>query len=314
MKIAVIGHPCLDVINHPDGRRTESYGGIFFSVAALANLLPESDTVVPVFGIGEREHDEFIERLGRYPNVDRSGIHRFRGPTNSVSLFYGDGAERIECSKNISKPIPMTDIQPHLGVDMVLINMISGFDISLTTLDEIRMEVRDRRTPIYMDVHSLTLGVGSDFTRFHRPVEDWRRWLFMIHAAQMNEHEAAVLAAERYDEPQLARHVLALNTKALIVTRGERGCTAFVDDRKQVRRHDVDGIRTGDASPPDPTGCGDVFAAAYCSHYLRSPDVPSSVQFANRVAAAKTRMTGSDGIDRLSEYRLIDSIPDQQKP
>ena len=298
----MIGHLCMDVIHHPDGTESRGYGGIFYSVAALANLLPPADTIVPVFGVGKEEHDALLERLGGYPNIDVSGIFTFTGPTNEVHLYYSDTARRIECSKHISDPVSMKRIRPFLHTDMLLVNMISGFDIELETLDEIRMDVRDDHTPVYLDVHSLTLGVKDDFTRYHRPVEVWRRWLFMIHAAQMNEEEAAILSPEKFDEETLARHALALNTKMLAITRGARGATAFIDEHKHVRRVDTDAERVDGAA--DPTGCGDVFAAAYCARYLRTSDIVESVRFANRVAGAKAAIHGPDAIDRLGAFRL----------
>ena len=174
MTITVIGHLCLDIINHADRSSSKGYGGIYFTVASLANLLPETDTIIPVFGVGKDDHEELIRSLEKYQNVDTSGIYKFPGPTNQVSLYYRDGKERLECSKYISEPIPIKKIRPKLGVDMVLVNMISGFDVTLDTLDEVRMEVREDHIPVYLDVHSLTLGIHEDFTRFHRPVEQWR--------------------------------------------------------------------------------------------------------------------------------------------
>ena len=192
MIIAVIGHLCMDVIQHADGTETQSYGGIYFSVATLANLLTDEDTIRPVFGIGKNEYDEFVEHLGRYPNVDCSGIFKFPGSTNQVRLVYSSNEERIECSRFISEPIPWKRIRPSVAhADLVLVNMISGMDITLETLDELRMEVREDHIPVYLDVHSITLGIKPDFTRFHRPVEQWRRWLFMLHGAHLNEEEPA---------------------------------------------------------------------------------------------------------------------------
>jgi len=309
MKITVIGHLCLDVILHPDGSETQSYGGIFFAVAALANLLGPRDTVTPVFGVGRSEYGAFIERLKSYAIVDPSGIFATNGSTNQVRLVYATTSERTECSRHIAEPIPFKRIRSHLDADMVLVNMISGFDITLETLDEIRMEVREAGIPVYLDVHSLTLGVRDDCTRFHRPLELWRRWLFMIHAAQMNEEEAGSLTAGELDERSLANHALALNTGALLITRGERGCTAFIDERKRMRRIDVPGIQIERAA--DPTGCGDVFGAAYCAHYMKTKEIDSSVSFANKVAALNAGLAGSRDIDRISSFRLIESTADQ---
>lgn len=308
--VTVIGHLCLDVIHHADGKETQGYGGIFFSLATLANLLPSNDSIFPVFGVGKEEYDQLIERLAAYPNIDSSGIYKMNGPTNQVHLHYKDKEERIECSKFISEPIPIKKIRSKLAADMILINMISGFDITLETLDEIRMEVREKHTPVYMDVHSLTLGIKEDFTRFHRAMEAWRRWLFMIHGAQMNEEEARVMTAEKLDEESLAKHTLALNTKILNITRGERGCTTYIDEHKHLRRIDVPGIAV--KGPVDPTGCGDVFAAAYCAHYVTSEDITASAQFANRVAACKAGMNGSEHIDMLSSMRLS-NVPEKER-
>jgi sugar/nucleoside kinase (ribokinase family) len=309
MNVTVIGHLCLDVIHQIDGSETHGYGGIYFSVAALANLLPSGDTVTPVFGVGKEDYDGLIRQLQRYPNINTDGIYRFPGPTNEVHLWYQDAAERIECSKHISEPIPLKKIRPHCDTDMILVNMISGFDITLETLDEIRMEVREHKTPVYLDVHSVTLGVKNDFTRMYQPVELWRRWLFMVHAAQMNEEEAAVLTPEKLDEGTLAKHVLALNTNVLHITRGERGCTTFVDEHKHLHRYDIGGIEVRQVI--DPTGCGDVFAAAYCAQYLKTMNIFSSAQFANRVAAQKAGFAGSAQIDALSAFRLTESLEEK---
>jgi sugar/nucleoside kinase (ribokinase family) len=302
MKIAVIGHLCLDVIHHADGSETESPGGIFFSVETLAHLLTPPDTVVPIFGVGKNEYEGILNLLERHPTVDTSGIFRMNAPTNQVSLQYTDAKNRIECSKHISEPIPFKKIKPHLDADLILINMISGFDITLETLDEIRMEVREAKTPIYMDVHSLTLGVNDDDTRFHRPLEAWRRWLFMLHGVQMNEEEAIVLSDPKYSENDLAKQMLALNTTSFIITRGEAGCTAFVDFHKHIQRHDIPGVPLDGAV--DPTGCGDVFAAAYCAHYCKTKDILRSVAFANTVAARKASVPGSARLDILASFAL----------
>lgn len=304
MTITLIGHLCLDVIHHPDGKETHSYGGVYFSLAALANLLPSHDTIFPVFGLGKEEYEPFLEHIKLYPNVDISGIYKFGGPTNQVHLLYDDAAERVECSRYIADPIAIKRIRPYLKTDMLLINLISGFDITLDTLDEIRMETRDHHTPIYMDIHSLTLGINEDFTRFLRPIDAWRRWFFMLHAVQMNEQEALNLSPERSSEVDLANQTLALNTKAMIITRGKQGCTVFIDEHKHAQRFDIPGVQS--ESSVDPTGCGDVFAAAYCAHFMKTNDISNSVHFANQVAAFKSRLQGSLQIEKLSTFRLKD--------
>lgn len=304
MTITVIGHPCYDVIQHPDGSETESLGGIFFAVAALANLLKETDKIMPVFGIGKSDYDDFIEKLKKYPNVDCSGIFKFNNQTNRVRLVYSSTEKRIECSRQIAEPIPWKRIKPFLETDMVLINMISGFDITIETLDEIRMELRENKTPIYLDVHCLACGVGADQTRFYTQVATWRRWLFMLHGVQMNEDEAGAMTGVKYTDMELANNILALDTKVLHLTRGRAGSTLFIDSHKQVKRHDIPPVEPKMAI--DTTGCGDVFGAAYCAYYLKSKNIPVSAKFANRVASFNAQLPGSQQIEKLSKFSIYD--------
>ncbi len=302
MTITVIGHLCLDVIEHHDGSETQSYGGIFFTLAALANLLEYKDKIFPVFGIGKNDYDNLLERLTVYPNIDVSGIFKFSGNTNQVRLKYQNRERRIECSHNISEPITLKRIHPYLNSDMILINMISGFDITLETLDEIRMEAREKKTEIYLDVHCLVCGINNDYTRFYRPIDTWRRWFFMLHGVQMNEEEARTISIEHLDELMLSQHILALNTNALHITRGEKGSTVFINNHKQSKRFDIPAVKSEKVI--DTTGCGDVFAAAYCAHYMKTKNIISSTEFANRVASYNTQLPGSINIDQLSQFCL----------
>jgi sugar/nucleoside kinase (ribokinase family) len=299
VKIAVVGHLCLDIIRHSDGKETKSYGGIFYSVGALANLLKPGDVISPVFGVGKNDYDSLVSHIENWKNVDTSGIYRMNGHTNQVTLTYEPSGQRIECSKHISEPIPFKKIEPVLSTDMILINMISGFDITLETLDEIRMKTREDRIPIYLDIHCLVCGVNPDYTRFYRPLDMWRRWLFMLHGVQMNEKEATCITNEIKDEIVLARQILALDTKVLHITRSSRGSTIFVDDHKQVKRYDIPAFDPEKAV--DTTGCGDVYAAAYCTGYLKLMDIEKATQFANMIASYNARFPGAKGLDALSE-------------
>ncbi len=302
MLITVVGHICLDVIHHADGSESQGYGGIFYSLAALANIADSNTKIFPVFGVGSKDYTQLIERLSAYKNVDTSGIYKTDGHTNQVHLYYQDNNHRIECSKDIAKPIPFKKIKPYLDTNMILINMISGFDITLETLDEIRMTVREEKIPVVLDVHSLSLGINEDGKRYRRLIPDWRRWLFMLHTVQMNEEETAGLANEKPDEEYLIKQITALNTNNVIITRGSKGCTLFRDEHKHIERFDFEGIET--ERTLDSTGCGDVFAAAYCAKYIRAKDEKISTEYANEVAAMNATFKSSNEIDRLSKFKI----------
>jgi sugar/nucleoside kinase (ribokinase family) len=301
MIITVIGHLCKDVIHFPDETepQQESFGGIMFTLLALANLMGEKDTIQPVFGVAQADYESLIEVLKQYKNIDISGIFKFKGPTNQVHLFYEkDAHSRIECSKNISAPIPFNRIKSYLDGDGMLINMISGSDITLETLDMIRMEVREKKIPIHFDFHSLTLGIDQEFKRFRRPLTDWRRWCFMINSIQLSEQEALGLSADHYDETKLANHLMSLMVETLLLTRGERGATIIVQDKhKKLTRKDIEGVSFGPTA--DTTGCGDVFGAAFLFQNLKAKDSFLAAEFANKAAAYNATLRGAQDLDGL---------------
>jgi sugar/nucleoside kinase (ribokinase family) len=301
MVITVIGHLCKDIVHLLDGteNQQESFGGILFTVLTLANLMSEKDRIQPVFGVGQTDYELLMELFKQYKNIDPSGIFRTKSPTNQVHLFnQKDGQTRIECSKHISAPIPFNRIKPYLDGDALLINMISGSDITLETLDYIRIEIRERNIPIHFDFHSLTLGIDQEFKRFRRPLTDWRRWCFMLDSIQMSEEEALGLSAERYDELALTNHLMTLMVETLIITRSERGATVIVQDiHKKLTRKDFAGVSFGTAV--DATGCGDVFGAAFFYQYLKCKDSFIAAEFANNAAALNATFKNIQELDGL---------------
>jgi len=303
MKITVLGHLCRDVVHIPDDagseKLTESHGGIFWALSTLATVLSPKDVIYPVFGVGEEDFTAVLNKVKKYENVNTGGIFKFNGPTNQVHLFYDkEGKHRTECSRHISDPIPFSRIKPFLDVDGILVNMASGFDINLETMEQIQIAIRENHTPVHFDFHSLTLGIDKEFKRFRRPVPDWRRWCFMVNSVQLSEEEAAGLSAERFDETSFVHHCLSLMVGGLIVTRDKRGGTLYRLEQRKVHYRHYSGIPT---KAVDPTGCGDVFGAAFLTEFVKTRDWTRSVEFANQVAAAKTAFAGVDGVEGIIE-------------
>jgi sugar/nucleoside kinase (ribokinase family) len=294
MKYGVVGHLCLDVIHLPDGSEVQSYGGIFFSLASLANIVDDDDSIYPVFGVGEVDYDEFIERLRVYRNVIIDGIYKFPGLTNRVHLFYQDRQERTECSVHIAKPIEFERIKKllEIGVDGILINMISGFDVELETLKLIRKNFDGY---IHFDIHSLTLGVDEKNIRFRRRIKNWDEWLRNVDTVQMNEFEAKSIGEEGWDDDTLAKNILSLGVKAVVITKANLGATVYyIEDgfkKADLKAYEVEVI--------DPTGCGDVFGSAFFYKFSKIGNPLISTEFANYVAGLNATIPGSTQIDKL---------------
>ncbi len=298
MKVLVVGHFCNDVIHPTDGPAAESYGGIYYAVATLSALLNHNDTIIPVFGVNKNDHQQIVEHLGKLSNVDPSGIYKFEGSTNAIHIYQSPGGEAVECSRDIAAPIPYEKIRRHLAVDGILVNMISGSDITLETLDHIRMAVRSHEIPIHFDYHNLATGVNERHERFARPLPEWRRWAFMIDTVQLNEDELRSLTPNPLPDDEIAGHFLTLSVKGLLVTRGERGVSVYTNEHKQVRRTDISGIAVEPVV--DAMGSGDVFGAAFLASYLKSTDLQAAANVATRVAAARLKFRGSEELHTLS--------------
>lgn len=77
-----------------------------------------------------------------------------------------------------------------------------------------------------------------------------------------------------------------------VLTRGQKGCTLFVGDIER----DFPAYRTVEV---DPTGAGDVFAAAFLVKYHQTGDPFISADFANCVASFSVEARGTLGIPTL---------------
>jgi sugar/nucleoside kinase (ribokinase family) len=283
MKLLVLGHLCIDCAHPAGGPPRERWGGIANTIAAVGALAGKEDTVFPVCGVGPDDEKRFLTWLGRFPAVDPSGVFTFSGPTNRIDFYEKGEGLRVACTKDVAPPIPFEKIRKHLSTDGVLINMVSGSDIVLETLDQIRMETRARETPIHLDYHNLTTGIGKERERFRRPLEEWRRWAFMLTTVQLSQEEASGLTVDRLTEVQLTGHLLTLGVTGVIITRGARGATVFTNEHKKVVRFDIEGIPAEGAE--DRAGLGDVFGGAFMYRFVPTSDLRASAEFANLTAA-----------------------------
>ena len=284
MKILLLGHLCIDVAHPPGAEASESWGGIANAVAALAGLVDRNDVILPVAGVGREDQKAFSAWLAELPSVDASGIFPLEGPTNRIHLYEQDDGTHIACTKNMAPPIPFERIRKLLVADALLISMASGADISIDTLDLVRLEIRPRATPVHFDYHNLTLGVNEKGERFRRPLPDWRRWAFMIPSVQLNEEEIAGLSLERMREEQTIGHLLTLGVKGVVVTRAARGATLYTSEHKKILRHDIAGVPA--PGPASTIGLGDAFGAAFLFHHAGSGDLRAAAEFANASAGA----------------------------
>lgn len=310
MNYLIIGEPCVDVIHKANKEVAHSYGGILYSVISMAVLSNNDDNIFPIMNVGEDEHENIIQILKKYPNIKTYGINKVKHATRKVNLYYNlyntDKSARLEKSTEPTLTLDYTHCESFFSkADAILINMISGVDISLGTLKKIRKSFLGY---IHIDIHNIVMQTKEDGSRIHSPIDNWYEWCTNSDTVQMNEYEIAALSREKLTEYKIAEKILSnLNyeVKGLIVTRGIDGVSGFVKKEKTYgneRFSDFDHINVRAIENPhfvDSTGCGDVFAASFTLEYSQNNDFEKGIHYANRIASYNASLSGIEELDKL---------------
>lgn len=309
MNFVVIGEPCVDLIHKVDGNITRSYGGILYSLIALA-VLGKKDIVYPVMNVGVDEANNILKLLASYPNIRTDGINIVNHDTRKVNLYYNmynsGKAARFERSTEPTYTIKYEAIEKFLKVaDSILVNMISGVDITLETFQKMRNVFGGY---IHIDVHNLVMKTNPDGTRQHTYLEQWREWCKLPDTVQMNEFEVISLSRTIKNEYKIVEEILINskgNTKGVVITRGKMGATGYRRILKKfgsekffdIERHDIESPQVDNFI--DSTGCGDVFASAFTFDFSKSRDFLKALHYATRIASLNAALEGVEQLNRL---------------
>jgi sugar/nucleoside kinase (ribokinase family) len=300
-KIVVIGTINKDTIIFPNGKKNESFGGILYNILTLSYLGRENVKIYPVCNLGYDVYDQIISHLKNCDNIEPGGIKKVNCKNNHAFLSINRKNQREEILKNKVPPLSFSQIKPFLKADVILVNFISGFDLSIKTLKRIR---KSTNALIFMDVHSLTLGVDpakGGGKRFFDAPKNWREWIRQADMVQMNLTELKELAKRNLKSQQeikeFGKYILNLGPKAVLVTLGEEGSLMISDDKKEGKVRKLKGSKVQGFK--DTTGCGDVFSAGFLICYMHTKNLLKCVNFANYVAGEKCKISGVEGMKKL---------------
>lgn len=315
MKLAVIGEPCMDYIHRGEETTSKQFGGILYSLVSLAVISKGKAVVYPVMNLGEDEYDNVTGFLKTIGNIDLSYIKKTPHKTRVVNLFYKDKDSVLNVSTKKTYDREENSTEPTLPVeyeqvkillpelDGILINLVSGVDVTLSSLQEIRKNFTGY---IHMDLHNLVMQTFPDGTRKQMPVKDWKNWVSQPDTLQMNESELNILTGDNVTEYETAGKILKSGeVRSLVVTRGRSGVSLFSMHKKggaentELDKSDVPRID----SPQfiDSTGCGDVFASSYFfkNAELNLSDMKTALSFANKMASLNASLHGVEDLPKL---------------
>ncbi len=304
MRIAVAGTINRDTILLLDGTRKESYGGLLYSILTLALLAEKGSSIHPVVNLGRDVEGAVKNVLSRYPQVCLNGLHPVEEKNNHAILTYHSQDEREEILKGGVPPLTFEHLVPFLDADALLVNFISGCDLSLKTLKRVR---KNSAAAIYMDIHSLSLGIDHGGRRFLRPLPDWTEWMAQADVVQVNRGEARLLCGSQdLAEGELiafGKAVTKAGPSVLLITLGAQGSVMFtaLEGNIHLERYSPQPA----SEVRDTTGCGDVFLAAFMLEHSRSGDPRKASEYANLVAGAKSGLSGIEALSTLGKFQRI---------
>ena len=277
MKILVIGHSVEDHI-HQNNEEKVKPGGIYYSVLGLSKIIAADDEIHLVTAL-QKSNEHLFSSV--YDKINKKNIS-WVDEIPKVHLIIHDSEERTECYENVSKNLDI-DYNVLSKFDGILINMITGFDITFEQLNEIRKHFNGL---IYLDVHSLSRGFDESKTRVFRQIENFSQWASSVDLIQANELEVKTLF--HFDsELEISAEVLKYGTKSLIVTKGDGGARAYFKRNDEIESVFVlaEIIQT-----LNKVGCGDIFGSIFFYTYLKTRNINKSLIAAN-YAAGKSAST-----------------------
>ncbi|MBD3383125.1 MAG: hypothetical protein GF404_13150 [candidate division Zixibacteria bacterium] len=293
--IAVIGTINRDTIIHVDGKKTESYGGALYNITALSQLLEDNAIIKPCINLGHDVYPLIAGNLARMGNIDISTLNKVRRKNNHCKLRYHDLEKKSEVLSGGVPSIRFSDLRKGLDADITMINFVSGRDISLRSLEKLRLDYRGK---IYIDIHSLTLGKKPDGSRFLRRPRNWKRYAACADFLQMNSLEFELLSSNSVEKDSVKAFYKLFSPsslKALLVTLGEHGAYFVSQFGRGVRCQQVLPPKVGKVL--DTTGCGDVFGAGFCSAWITGASAMRSAEIAVASATLKTRVRGVENLN-----------------
>lgn len=293
--VAVLGTFIRDTIVTLDRQHVESIGGLYHSMAYLASLAKPETVLHPLCYVGDDFYDKVaqaLRALGAHVQLDL--LRRVSQPNTAVTLIYRDAERRDEITTPPMAAINKRDVEAVAQHEAVLVNLITGEDIELAALQHLKK--LPRPPLVYLDLHSLALGIDEHGGRYYREVPEWRAWVSAADILQVNEMEAATLAGAREalrDEAliKFGKNLFAENLSACNITLAGRGALLFYRTGGLVVHEHMPPQKK--LKPVDVIGCGDAFGAAFLTHFIESGDYLAAARFANVVAGRNSTFIGS---------------------
>ncbi|MCX6152067.1 MAG: carbohydrate kinase family protein [Ignavibacteriales bacterium] len=289
MKYLLIGHSVEDHI-HISEKETVSPGGIFYSALGLSNFVEPDDEIFLLTAIDKKTENLFSSLYKELNQVYFQYVENIP----KVHLRILETTERCEYYENILQNLDVRNINSLNEFNGILMNMITGFDVTLQDLNFIR---KNYTGLIYLDIHTLSRGLDEKNQRYFRPIPNMEGWISAADIIQVNEHEIFTLSNKK-TEFEAARDILKIGLKYLIVTKGGLGARIFWIEDNELRSHFISAIKINSINK---VGCGDVFGSLFFNYFIKHQDFQKALTLANTAAGFATSYSNINEFKKLKD-------------
>ncbi len=256
MKLLLIGQSVEDHIYYKNDHIVKP-GGIYYSVSALQNYKEDEDEIYLCTSF-EKNNGLF---KGLYSKVKPDYLN-YTDVIPKVRLNVFDDKEREEIYENITGglAIETSDLNE---LDGILVNMVTGFDLSLAKMKEIR---KSYKGIIYFDVHTFSRGLNKDMKREFRIIPEFEKWIDYIDILQVNSRELFTLV-DSENKTEIIKFVLNRGVKLLLETKGINGAAVYYKENSKIKFEVLPSISL---DVKNQVGLGDVFGAIFFYSYIKN--------------------------------------------
>ncbi len=249
MSVLVVGTVAFDSIETPFGSAERILGGSASYFAMAASFF----SPVRIVGvIGEDFPQEYLDILSK-TGIDIEGLHREKGETFHWRGRYHEDLnvrDTVELRLNVlSGYVPSL---PNSYKDSEYV-FLGNIDPAMQM--EVLQQLNNSRLVACDTMDHWIQGSGEELKKVLKKVE-----ILVI-----NDSEAALLSSER-NVVRVARSILKMGPKSLLIKRGEYGVLQFSDSSLfATPAYPLEEVF-------DPTGAGDSFAGAFMGYLSRTGD------------------------------------------
>ncbi|KXA95477.1 hypothetical protein AKJ36_00520 [candidate division MSBL1 archaeon SCGC-AAA259I07] len=286
----VAGHITVDVNVLPHGIVENVLGGTPTYAGFALTTLGHEPGVVSKIGKDFPEH--FPPLFSKF-GLNTEGLLITSHNTTKFENTYSEDGEREQVCKEVSPPIKPEDI-PQVYLDA------RGFYIS-PVMSELPPETvskfsEEGKGITMLDPQGIFRELKDSGKIQLRKPDNFEEYLKNVDVIKVGRDELKIF--DKSTE-EIMKELVEMGPKIAILTLGAEGC-------KVSSNGEITEIKSLDVEAEDLTGAGDVFGAAFLSHYLETRDPIDSAKFANAAAGLKVKYKGPTGFP--SEKEIKDAL------